>query len=403
VRDRTEPGVRFLTATAWASFLVFASTSTLLAVCLKQIADEFGIGFGLRGALTPVRASVLAFSALASGYAADRFGKRKLLAAGMLLIGLGLLQVRLSGTYLAVLAGILLLGSGLGFLEAIVSPLVAELHPTDVAAQMNLLHGFYPLGIVASSLAAGAALQAGLGWRRLFGLAALPAALTGLAFLAGRYPRGMPHKQLGMAGVRQILRERTFWLLAAAMGLTAGAEGVFAFWTPNFIELEYRGPAMLGAAGLMAFSIALAVGRFGSSAVSRRVPLRSLMIGLAWLGAAAAACFAVIDSLPASLAAVGVAGLCSACFWPGILSLANERIIGGSATLLAMISVAGIVGFGTVPYLVGLLADAFDLRTGMSIVPLSYAGAALVLHRVFVRPAERKGLPGGRVESPGNA
>ena len=58
-----------------------------------------------------------------------------------------------------------LVSAGLGDLEAVASPLVADLHPDTVELHMRVLHAFFPLGIVISSLLAGAALDAGVPWR----------------------------------------------------------------------------------------------------------------------------------------------------------------------------------------------------------------------------------------------
>ena len=65
---------RYLTVAAWLSLVVFAVSSTLLSVSLRHIGTDFGAGYAQRGALSLVRALVLAFSALVVGRAADAPG-----------------------------------------------------------------------------------------------------------------------------------------------------------------------------------------------------------------------------------------------------------------------------------------------------------------------------------------
>jgi fucose permease len=215
----------------------------------------------------------------------------------------------------------------------------------------------------------------------------VPAALVAMMFMVGRYPGGQEDgERKPPAGVRDLAKGRTFWLLAAAMALTAGCESSLLYWIPNFIQHEYSAGATTGAYGLMAFSAAMAVGRFGTGAAVRRVPLGALMIGAAFLGAAATLCAALIVSLNGTLALLALAGLFAACFWPSILSLASERIMAGSATLFALMCVAGIIGFGVGPFVVGALAQHFGLRGGLVFLPVSFLAAGLVMLVVLKRP-----------------
>ncbi len=392
----TRPSVRWLTATSWLSLLVFAATSTLTSVSLEHIGKDLDIGFGMRGALAPVRAAVLAASTLLVGLLGDRFGKRWFLGGGMFIVALCLFGVSKSTGYVDLVLGIGGVGVGLGALEGLASPLAADLHPRNVAVHMGVLHAFFPAGLVLSSFLIGRALDGGVNWRAPFGAAAAPAAIVGVMFLIGAYPA--PAQQ-GPGGerlrLRAILRGRTFWLLAVAMMLTAGCEGSLIYWSPNFLQDQYGVGAKIGASGLMAFSAAMAMGRFGMGAIARSVPLHRLMVGAAVLFVVATSCAAGFESLGANVACLAGAGLMIACFWPGILALATERIASGSATLLATLSVAGIVGFGVLPAAIGIVADRFGLRVGLGLVPVTMTGAAFILF-VAARSAGRSssGPPG---------
>ncbi|MHC5033809.1 MAG: MFS transporter [Planctomycetota bacterium] len=374
---------RRLTVTSWIALVVFASTSALVSVSLKEIGQDLTLGFALKGALAPIRSAVLAVSTFLIGYCADRTGMRWLLGGGMCVVALGLLCIGRSETYVAVAFGMAVLGMGLGSCEALLSPLVAELHPTTVATHMNVLHGFFPAGVVASSVLVGQALDVGVHWRSPFVVAALPALAVALVFLTARYPGDGSRPKRTPLSVRSLLRSRTFWLLAVAMALTAGCEGSILFWTPNFVQDEYAASALVGAGGLTAFCVAMAVGRFGTASAVRFVPLPRLMTALAFLGACVALCLALVHSLPVSVVTLAGAGLCVACFWPGVLTLATDRIAVGSATLLSMLSVAGIAGFGGIPLAVGLLAEHAGLRVGLLLVPAAFAAAGVVLLVLF--------------------
>jgi len=388
VEGERKASVRWLTGASWASLVVFAAASTLVAMSLKKIGSEFDLSLALRGALAPARAFVLALSTFVVGYAADRVGKRRLLGAAMFVIAFALLRMAGSEAYIGLVGGTLAVGAGLGGLEALVSPLVADLHPEDVEVQMSVLHAFFPLGVVISSLLIGWALDSGVPWRVPFALVSIPAALVGVMFMFGSYADGRGGAGQVVLSVPSVLRSATFWLLAVAMVMTAGTEGCLLFWSPSFIQDEYGVSSLVGAAGLTGFSAAMAVGRFGTGLAVRAVPLHRLMIGLSFVSAVVTLGLVVVDSLWGGFVSLALGGLCVACFWPGILSTATRRIAPGSTTLLAMLSVAGIVGFGVTPWAVGVVADHFGLRVGLCILPVGMVIAGFALIAVS-RLAER--------------
>ncbi|KPK62953.1 MAG: hypothetical protein AMK73_05505 [Planctomycetes bacterium SM23_32] len=354
--------IRWLTATAWVSLLVFAATSTLTSVSLKHIGTDLEIGYSLRGLIAFARAIVLAASTFTVGYWADRTGKRRLLSAGMCVAALGLVCVGRSSGYAGLLAGTMLMALGLGSLEALISPLITDLHPERVETQMNVLHAFFPAGIVLASQVVGRALDAGVPWRMPFTLVALPAVVVAVMYGVGRYPDARAGGRPTPVRVRAVLANPLFWALAFAMWLTAGCEGALIYWSPNFVQDAYGTTATVGAWGLTAFTAAMAVGRFGTGAAARFVPLSRLMVCLALLAAGSGLVLVLVDALWVSMTAFVLAGLFVACFWPSILTVANRRIAARSATLLAMLSVAGIAGFGVIPAVIGALADARGLR-----------------------------------------
>ena len=375
------PSVRWLTATAWAALLVFATTTTLTSVSLEEIGTDLNIGFDLKGLLSGLRSAALAVTVVVIGYAADRSGKRWFLSAGMLIMALGLLWIGRCGSYVGLAGGLMTLAMGLGCVEALASPLVADLHPERVETQMNVLHAFFPIGIALVAPLLGWAIDKGMPWRLPYTIAAVPAALVGVMFVIGGYPAPDRPQHASPFSARRVLRMPMFWLLAAAMLLTAGAEGALLAWAPSFIRRAYGASAAEGAWGLAVFAAAMAIGRLATGLAARWVPLSRIMLALIFVCAASTLVLVMVDSMWVSIASLLLAGLAIACFWPSILTVATRRIASGSATLLAMMAVAGIAGFGIIPWAVGQVAEAHDLRVGLGIVPVTLvvAGAALII------------------------
>lgn len=389
VDDTGRTSVVWLTAVAWLSLIVFAATSTLMSVSLKSIGTDLEVGYGMRGTLALARAFVLAGSTFILGICADRIGKRPLLAVGMFVVAVGLVCVRLTDGLTGLVGGTMVIGLGLGSVEALVSPLVADLHPDNVDRQMNVLHGFFPAGVVLASLLIGRQLDSGVHWRVPFGVVALPAVLVGVMYALGRYPESAAERKVVPISVLQVLRQPIFWALAAAMMLTAGCEGSLIYWSPNFIQDTYGAMAYVAAWGLTIFTGAMAGGRFLTGYATRYVRPSRIMLVTAALGVVTTLLLSLVPHLAFSMVMLGLSGLFMACFWPSVLAVANRRIAAGSATLLAMLSVAGIAGFGLIPYLIGTLSDHVGLRLGLLVIPVGLVLAGIALAAVVLMDRDR--------------
>src|SRR3546814_12378050 len=79
--------------------------------------------------------------------------------------------------YWLVWAGMLLSGIGWGLTEAAINPLTAQLYPDDTPHRLNVLHAWFPGGIIVGGLA-GFFLSAALPLQGLLALVIIPAAST---------------------------------------------------------------------------------------------------------------------------------------------------------------------------------------------------------------------------------
>ncbi|WBY08773.1 MFS transporter [Sphingomonas sp. 7/4-4] len=114
----------------------------------------------------------------------DQIGmKRCLLGAGvcfifgpLLIVTAGHLATGMT-VYTIVWLGMLLSGIGWGLTEAAINPLTAQLYPEDTTHRLNVLHAWFPGGIIVGGLV-GFFLSATLPWQGIMALVMIPAALT---------------------------------------------------------------------------------------------------------------------------------------------------------------------------------------------------------------------------------
>jgi fucose permease len=352
------------------AMVVFAASIVTPAVCLREIGAEFHLALADRGLLGSLRMGALLAALLLAGYLADRFGKARFLIAGMVLIASGMAATSLAGGYGALLAAQAVAGVGTGALEALVNPLVAELHPDGPARPLNIANGLFSVGLVAAAVLAGEMLQAHLPWRATLWVWVSPALIGAALFATRGYPR-TGRGDISAVGGMAFLGSPLFWVLMVAMVLGGGCEAGMTFWGTNFTEHEFAASARGGALTTAFFGAFMAVGRFASGGLVSRVRPLSLMVGSAALCALATAGLCVVRTLGGAWALFALGGLFVACFWPTILAVASEKVQAGSATMFALLAAAGISGCMAFPWLIGVIGDAAGLRAGAALLPVS--------------------------------
>ena len=76
---------------------------------------------------------------------------------------------------------------------------------------------------------------------------------------------------------------------------------------------------------------------------------------------------------------LALAGIATACFWPTILAEAADCLKVDATILFVMLACIGIAGFGFIPWLMGVIGDSTDLRTGFAIIPAIFVVLIVVL------------------------
>ncbi|XP_076469412.1 proton myo-inositol cotransporter-like isoform X2 [Babylonia areolata] len=126
-----------------------------------------------------------AVSALVSGAACDRAGRRKVIMAASVVFTGGAVLMGVAPDKESLLGGRVVVGVGIGFASTAVPVYIAESSPPDIRGLLVTLNQlFITVGILVSSIVAGA--FSGLkttGWRYMLGLAAVPGVVQFCGFL----------------------------------------------------------------------------------------------------------------------------------------------------------------------------------------------------------------------------
>lgn len=280
----------------------------------------------------------------------DRIGmKRMLYFAAAAFIAATLLLVFCgaggggSNAYYMIMAGMFANGLAHGAVEGTINPMVGSLYPTNTTHRMNILHAWWPAGLVAGGLLGAFGGQIGLtDYRLLFA----PVGIVGAAFAIMMFGREFPKTTSGEMGVpaieqlKETFRRPSFFIWFGLMLFTAASELAPGQWIDVALSnvVGMRGILLLVYVAGIQF-----VGRHFAGPLERWLSTEGLLcvscaicaVGLYLLGSANSPVTAV---LAATAWGVGV------CFlWPTMIAVAAERYPRGGAMTIGLMGVAGSI------------------------------------------------------------
>lgn len=388
------PGRLFL-----ASCLALVTTSMVFSI-RGDILDALGADFKLNkeqiGLILSPAFWGFTVSILIGGSLVDFFGMRRLLALSswgyIVAVAAILFAPRPSAPvapfysdpgFLILYGGMLALGLSQGLVEGVINPLCATLYPNDKTHKMNVLHAWWPGGLICGGLMAFAITKImgldapgvssdllTLGWQVKLGTIILPA-LGYMMLIRGQH---FPATERVSAGVStsEMLRESMrpmFLLLWVCMWMTAATELAPDQWVGSLIT-QLTG--MQGILILVYTAGLMFVLRFFGGPMAHKFSPFGLLSLSAILAAAGLFLLGGVKTPTDAFLAATLFGIGKTYFWPTMLGVTSELFPRGGALLLAIM---GGTGNLAVAFVLPVMGGWYDT-----------AGAAAAFRYVGVLP-----------------
>lgn len=412
---RPAPDVRRARVAVAALFLTNGALFANLVPRYPEIKAGLDLGnatYGLAVAAFPAGAIT---AGLAAAALVRRFGSARVAVAGTVLTAAGLLLAGLAPALPLLVVALFAAGAMDAFTDVAQNAHGLRVQRRYGRSIINGFHALWSVGAVVGGGMAAAAIALGLPLGvhlaitgALFAVVALVAlrwCLPGLdgeapdavAAEAAATPAGAPAgaEPAGAgAALARASRARTAAVLAAlVLVAVAGTlvEDAGSTWAAVYLSGSLGAPATLAAAGFVALVGAQFVGRlvgdrlvdrFGQRAVARTGG------ALVALGTGLALAF---PSVPGTIAGFAAAGFGVATLVPAAMQQADELPGLRAGTGLTLVSWLMRLGFLLSPPIVGLVADATSLRTGLLVLPL--AGVVVVLLTGVLAPRRATSSP----------
>ncbi len=192
------------------------------------------IGTALGNAFLGFALSLLVISPLL-----DRIGAKRIILfaaacfiAGPILILLAPEAGGFDTVNLVLNVGMIVTGFGWGATEGSINALTTSLYPDDKTGRLNVLHAWWPFGIIVGGLLCVLLFGAGQDWRVLIALIMVPGVVLAIWTMQHEFPQ----TESTVAGIsfgemlREPFRHLGFWVFPAIMFLTASAELAPGAW-----------------------------------------------------------------------------------------------------------------------------------------------------------------------------
>ncbi len=378
------PTARRLSQARRASRAHFAALGVLggaWGVHIPSVKAQYGLGEGSLSLVLFAVACGAVLSLFFAGRTIGRFGVRRALVLGALVMAASLAAVLHWPGLPWLLPSMLLFGAAMSLYDVALNAEGTALESVSGRAIMGNLHGMFSVGgMVGAALAA---LLLRLEIAPPLQLAAISAAVVAVVLFAARFMLDA-HPQDEAASGRAHFAWPRGRLLVIGLLIFAGmtAEGVMYDWSVLYLKQELGMAQAQAGIGFAVFSAAMAAARFGGDALRARVPEPALLRGGALVAGIAMAALLLIGHPWVALVGYAFVGVGLALVVP-ILFNASTRVPGVSrAAAIASVSSIGYSGFLVGPPLIGSVAQAASLTAALSLVVFAMAALALGAKRI---------------------
>lgn len=392
-----------------ASCVALVTTSMVFSV-RADILDSLGADFHLSkeqlGYILSPAFWGFTLSIIIGGSLVDFFGMRRLLllsAGGYVgAVAAILLAPRPSGpvsvtdpSYVILYGAMLTLGLSQGLVEGVINPLCATLYADDKTHRMNVLHAWWPGGLIIGGLASylltkamgldepnASAAARTLGWQLKLALILIPA----VAYAALTWTQKFPATERVAAGVsnsemsRELFRPM-FLLWWLCMWMTASTELGPDQWVGSVITnlIQMQGILILVyTAGLM-FIL-----RFVFGGIAHSFSPLAVLTASAGLSCAGLYGLSVANSQVEAFMAATIFGIGKAYFWPLMLGVTSERFPKGGPLALAVMGGTGNLAVAFILPVMGGWYERFGAAASFRFVAILPAILTVIFASLFV-------------------
>ncbi|WP_338474507.1 MFS transporter [Pseudomonas sp. MS646] len=306
-----------------------------------------------------------------SGALAARFGCRRVLSGGTILVCLALPLLATMTTLPWLVAALFVFGAGLGTVDSTVNLQAVIVERASGKTMMSGFHGMFSLGGIIG--AAGVSALLGLGLSPLGATLVVNALLLLALFKAA--PHLLPYGSES-SGPAFAIPHGVVLFIGILCFIVFLAEGAVLDWSAVFLTSERGVETAYAGLGYAAFALTMTVGRLtGDSVVRRLGPKRIIIYG----GTLAATGFLLATLAPmwqAALLGYALVGAGCSNIVPVLYTAVGKQTLMPEAIAVPAITTIGYAGILAGPALIGFVAHGSSLSVAFGLIALALVAVA---------------------------
>ncbi|MFL6535244.1 MAG: MFS transporter [Pseudomonas sp.] len=306
-----------------------------------------------------------------SGALAARFGCRRVLSGGTLLVCLALPLLATMSSLPWLVTALFLFGAGLGTVDSTVNLQAVIVERASGKTMMSGFHGMFSLGGIIG--AAGVSALLGLGLSPLVATLAVNAVLLVALFKAA--PHLLPYGSES-SGPAFAIPHGVVLFIGILCFIVFLAEGAVLDWSAVFLASERAVDTAYAGLGYAAFALTMTVGRLTGDSVVHRLGAKRVII---YGGSIAAAGFLMATVAPmwqAALLGYALVGAGCSNIVPVLYTAVGKQTLMPEAIAVPAITTIGYAGILAGPALIGFVAHGSSLGIAFGLIALSLVAVA---------------------------
>ena len=397
MRNTTLPNRRLLLMTLGLTYVAMGMLGALPGASLIQLASNTDVSLEVAGGIFAFSALGDLLGAVLSGLLMRSIRPGYLLMLGLFMLGSGSAMTALTGSFLVLLVGQMLIGLGFGFIDPSLNTMATLAFRETLSEDLNIIHGLFGLGALLGPLI----LAFGLHFFKSLKLAYFGG--TSVAIIAVLLPLGkqLPELPRQSENVEQrrtenrerqnVLRQGFLWLMLLQLGIASAAQIGFRSWIVTAVSQSAGISLTLAAPVATTFFLGMTAGQFLGAHVLRQGWIsEKRFLYIALLGGFFSSIIAAIFT--GNLLISYIASVLVGCFYgpifPCIMAITSRRFMHAIGLVSSILVISTDVGSMIVPSAMGLLIPTLGINRVIAIPALCCALILLPLaltNRVQVR------------------
>lgn len=369
----------WLSAAAYAGMFGFGIVMALLGAVLPVIAARIHFDLAHAGDLFLVMNAAMLVTTIAIGPLLDRFGHKIPLIIGPIWVIAALIIISYAHMFPAILVACICLGIGGGALNQATNTLIADLYE-DVyrkSAALNILGVFFGIGALFVPFTIGSLLHA-LGFTAILSIAMALSVVPVVLSTPFVFPPARQRKGVSAVEIWRLIREPLVLGFSFLLFFESGNEFILGGYLSTHVARNLGASVSTASYLLALYWGALMLGRI----VLSRALLRKSGTGVVLVSAAAVASFMTLFLISQSIVAAAVfvffVGFSTSAIFPTVLGLAGSFYASYSGTVFGILIGIALIGGMTLPWAVGKIAAASNLRRGLFLVVVDAVGILIL-------------------------